>query len=245
MTRQIVSELRKLRTTRSMFTMAAGLAAIVILGVVATVSDLRPSDVGGSVATLPFVNLALTVIPLFALLLGIRSFTDEYRYGSIVPTLLAQPERRKVLAAKAVTAAIAGVVLTLLALGVAVAVGVPLVIARGSEVTWSASQLATVAGRALGATALWTTIGIGVGVAVRHQVAAIAGTLVWMIVGEGVLAGLVPGVARFFPGAAGLSVVGIDADTVLAPAVGALVLTGYALAATMVGGSLFGRRDVA
>jgi ABC-2 type transport system permease protein len=244
MRRQIVSEFRKLRTTRSVYAMAGGLLAIVLLGVIATVSDFQPSEVRGSVATLPFVNLVLTVIPLFALLLGIRSFTDEYRYGSLVPTLLADPHRRRVLGAKVVTAAVAGVVLAGIAVVVALAAGVPAVVARGADVTWSVSQLAAVIGRALGATVLWTTIGVGIGVAVRHQVAAIAGTLVWMIVGEGILAGLLPGVARFFPGAAGLSIVGINANDVLAPALGAVVLGAYALIATSIGGTLMARRDV-
>jgi len=244
MKRQIVSELRKLRTTRSVYATAAGLLAIVILGVVATVSDFQPADVRGSAATLPFVNLVKTLIPLFALLLGIRSFTDEYRHGSIVPTLLADPHRARVLGAKVVTSAIAGVVLAAVALAIALAAGVPLVIARGAEVTWSASDLAVVAGRALGATALWTTIGVGIGVAVRHHVAAIAGTLVWMIVGEGILAGLLPGVARFFPGAAGLSIVGIGGNTLLAPGLAAVALAAYALVATSVGGTLLARRDV-
>lgn len=244
MRRQIVSELRKLRSTRSVVAMAAGLLAIVLLGVIAVVSDFDPRDVGGSVATLPFVNLAVTVIPLFALLLGIRSFTDEYRYGSIVPTLLAEPHRRTVLGAKVVTAAIAGVVLATAALAVAIGLGVPLVMARGADLTWSASEIGTVAGRAIGVTALWTTIGVGIGVAVRHQVAAIAGTLVWMIVGEGIVAGFLPGVARFFPGAAGLSIVGINAGALLAPALATAVLAAYALVATAIGGALMVRRDV-
>ncbi len=245
MKRQIVSELRKLRTTRSVYTMAGGLLAIMILGVVATVSDFDPSDVRGSVATLPFVNLAMTAIPLFALLLGIRSCTDEYRFGSIVPTLLAEPHRGRVLGAKVVTAAIAGVVLATAALGVALAAGVPLVIARGAEVSWSASEMTTMAARALGATALWTTIGVGIGVAVRHQVAAIAGTLVWMIVGEGVFAAFLPGVAPFFPGAAGLSIVGITPGDLLVPGLAAVALGAYAIAATGIGAALMARRDVA
>jgi ABC-2 type transport system permease protein len=244
MKRQIVSEFRKLRTTRSVWSMAAGLLAIVIIGIIATVADFHPAEVRGSAATLPFVNLTLTVIPLFALLLGIRSFTDEYRYGSIVPTLLADPHRRRVLGAKIVTAAATGVVLAAAALGVALAAGVPLVVARGAEVTWSVPQVAAVVGRALGATALWTTIGVGIGVAVRHQVAAIAGTLVWMIVGEGIGSGLLPSVAKYFPGAAGLSVVGISAGSLLAPGLGALVLGTYALIVTGVGGALMARRDV-
>ena len=224
--------------------MAGGLLAVVVLGVIAVVADYQPAEIGRSVATLPFVNLAMTAIPLFALLLGIRSFTDEYRFGSIVPTLLADPNRRRVLAAKVVTSAAAGAILAMLALGVAIAAGVPAVTARGADVTWSASEIATVMGRALGVTVLWTTIGVGIGVAVRHQVAAIAGTLVWMIVGEGILAAFLPGVAPFFPGAAGMSIVGITSDALLAPANAAFVLATYALAATAIGGTLLARRDV-
>ena len=244
MRRQIVSELRKLRTTRSVYAMAGGLLAIVILGVIAVVSDFQPGEVRGSVASMPFVNLAVTALPLFSLLLGIRTFTDEYRYGSIVPTLLAEPHRGRVLGAKVVTAAIAGIVLATAALGIAIAAGVPLVMARGADVSWSVSEIATVMGRALGVTALWTTIGVGIGVAVRHQVAAIAGTLVWMIVGEGILASFLPGAARFFPGAAGLSIVGINASDLLAPGIAAVVLATYALVATGIGGTLLARRDV-
>jgi ABC-type transport system involved in multi-copper enzyme maturation permease subunit len=244
MKRQIVSEFRKLRTTRSVWSMTAGLLAIVVIAIVATVADFHPAEVHGSAATLPFVNLTLTVIPLFALLLGIRSFTDEYRFGSIVPTLLADPHRRRVLGAKVVATAVAGVTLATVALAVALAAGVPVVMARGADVTWSASQLAIVIARALGATALWTTIGVGIGVAVRHQVAAIAGTLVWMLVGEGIGSGILPSVAKYFPGAAGLSIVGINASSGLAPALGALVLATYALVATGIGGTLMARRDV-
>jgi hypothetical protein len=136
-------------------------------------------------------------------------------------------------------------VLATAALGVALAAGVPLVIARGAEVSWSASEMTTMAARALGATALWTTIGVGIGVAVRHQVAAIAGTLVWMIVGEGVFAAFLPGVAPFFPGAAGLSIVGITPGDLLVPGLAAVALGAYAIAATGIGAALMARRDVA
>jgi hypothetical protein len=102
-----------------------------------------------------------------------------------------------------------------------VAIGVPMLIAKGVDVTWSIGPLGTIVARMLGASAVWGAIGVGIGLAVRHQVAAIAGSLIWLLAAEGILSGLVPDVARFFPGSAGLAFVGINANDVLTPVLGA------------------------
>ena len=241
---QIASEFRKLATTRSIYAMAAGLAVIVGLGVVAIVTDTGAGDMAGPLERQAFLHVSLTIAPLFGLLLGLRSFTDEFRYGSIVPTLLASPDRRKVIGAKLVPTAGGGVALTLAATAVSIAIGVPLLVAKGVEVTWSASAMAEVVGRLLGATVLWTAIGVGVGLAVKHQVAAIAGALVWLLAAEGIFSGLVPNVAKYFPGAAGFAVVGIDPAELLTPVMGALLLGGYAAAAVVVGAIVMQSRDI-
>ena len=241
---QIASEVRKLATTRSIYAMAGGLAVIVGLGVVAIVTDG-----GGANLVLPlerqvFLHVSLTIAPLFGLLLGLRSFTDEFRYGSIVPTLLASPNRRRVLGAKLVATAGGGVALTLAATAVSIAIGVPLLVAKGVEITWSAPAMAEVIGRLVGATMLWTAIGVGVGLAVKHQVAAIAGALVWLLAAEGIFSGLVPDVAKYFPGAAGFAIVGINPAELLTPTMGALLLGGYAAVAVASGAILMQRRDI-
>jgi hypothetical protein len=109
----------------------------------------------------------------------------------------------------------------------------------------STGALGVVVGRLVAATVLWTAIGVGLGLAVRHQVAAIAGTLVWILAAEGLLSGLVPDVAKFFPGAAGLAVVGVNPADLLTPGLGALLLVGYALVAVATGAILMQRRDIA
>src|SRR5262245_62866440 len=96
----------------------------------------------------------------------------------------------------------------------------------------------------MGATVLWTAIGVGLGLAVKHQVAAIAGTLVWILAAEGILSGLVPNVSKYFPGAAGFAVVGINSTELLTPPIGALLLGTYALVAVAAGGVLMQRRDI-
>jgi ABC-2 type transport system permease protein len=244
MMNQIASEVRKLTTTRSIYAMLGGLAAIVGIGVVAIVTETGPSDLAAPLERQAFLHVSLTIAPLFGLLLGLRSFTDEFRYGSIVPTLLASPDRRRVLGAKLVATAGGGVALTLAAAAISIGVGVPLLMAKGVEITWSASAMAEVVGRLFAATVLWTAIGVGVGLAVKHQVAAIAGALVWLLAAEGIFSGLVPNVAKFFPGAAGFAIVGINPADLLTPAVGALLLGGYAVAAVAAGAVLMLRRDI-
>lgn len=245
MRNQIASELRKLTSTRSVPSMLLGLLAFTAFGVVGTISGQGARELADPIARQAFLNVPLLVVPLFALLLGIRSFTDEFRNGSIVPTLLADPNRGRVLGAKLVAAATSGVVFAIASTAFAFAIGVPLLLAKGVAVSWSAGSFAEVVGRLLLATVLWSGIGVGLGLAVRHQVAAIAGALIWMVVAEGLLSGFMPEVAKFFPGAAGAAVVGLGGVTVLTPAIGAAVLASYAAAATVVGGTLMRRRDIA
>ena len=116
MRNQIASEFRKLTTTRSIYAMLAGLMAVVAIGTVAIVTDGHPADLLGPLQQQPFLHVSLTIAPLFGLLLGLRSFTDEFRFGSIVPTLLASPVRRRVLGAKLVAVGGGGVVLSLAAM---------------------------------------------------------------------------------------------------------------------------------
>ena len=130
-------------------------------------------------------------------------------------------------------------------MAITMAVGVPLLIAKGVEITWSTGALAVVVGRLIGATVLWTVIGVGLGLAVRHQVAAIAGALVWILAAEGIFSGLVPDVAKYFPGAAGFAIVGINPADLLTPSLGAVLLGGYALVAVAAGAFLMQRRDIA
>ncbi|HET8526096.1 MAG TPA: ABC transporter permease [Actinomycetota bacterium] len=244
MRNQIASEFRKLATTRSIYAMLAGLVVIVGIGVVATTTDGEPGSLLAPLEHQVFFNVSLTIAPLFGLLLGLRSFTDEFRSGSIVPTLLASPVRRRVLGAKLVATAGGGIALSLAAVAISVAVGVPILIVKGIEVTWSTGALALVVGRLVAASVLWTAIGVGLGLAVKHQVAAIAGTLVWILAAEGILSGLVPNVAKYFPGAAGFAVVGINPADVLTPALGALLLGAYAAASVTAGAILMQRRDI-
>jgi ABC-2 type transport system permease protein len=242
---QIASEFRKLTTTRSAFWLLAGLLLVVGIGAAGIINDEVGRNATVAIERQPFLLLPLMLSMTFTMILGIRSFTDEFRHGSIVPTLLASPDRRRVLGAKVVTVGGAAVVYAVLAFGVALAVGAVGLAAKGAHVTWSIGPLAAMGGSLVVASVLWAAIGVGVGVAVRHQVAAIVGALLWTLVGESAIDALLPDVGGYLPGSAGSAIVGVDAANLLAPGVAVAVLAGWTVLATVVGAQLMQRRDIA
>jgi hypothetical protein len=74
----------------------------------------------------------------------------------------------------------------------------------------------------------------------------VVGISAWLLFVEGVLAGdaLDLGVSRFAPGAAAAAISGQDPGTLLAPALGAVLLAVYAAAVTAAGWLATTRRDV-
>ena len=245
MEHQTISEYRKLISTRSVYAMLAGLIAVVAFGTVSIVASSKAQQLSAPIQQQPFLHVVMVIAPLFGLLLGLRSFTDEFRYGSIVPTLLASPNRGRVLAAKVITVGAGAAVLTLVGTVTSIGIGAPILVVKGVPIAWSGAGLATIVGRLLAASAVWGVIGVGLGLAVKHQVAAIAGSLIWLLAAEGILSDVIPKVARYFPGTAGLAFAGISPNSVLRPEVGAIVLTGYAVLAVIAGAVLMQHRDIA
>ncbi len=86
------------------------------------------------------------------------------------------------------------------------------------------------------------------GALVRNQVPALVGICAWLLFFDNLLVGDVAGVGgvgRLLPGAAGKAISGQDPDTLLAPAVGLVLLALYAAAGAVAGSLATSRRDVA
>lgn len=177
------------------------------------------------------------------MILGIRSFT-EFRYGSIVPTLLVTPDRRRVLAAKVMALGAVSIVYMVAAFGTALAVGLPGLMAKGLAVHWSAGALAQLFGRVVVAGALWSAIGVGIGLAVRRQAPAFIGVAVWSMGVETAIGAMFRGVEKFLPDAAGTAIIGFDATDLLAPGAAVAVLVGWTAVVVTAGARLMVRRDV-
>jgi ABC-2 type transport system permease protein len=183
---------------------------------------------------------------LFAALLGAMSITAEIRHGTIRPTFLVTPWRGRVVAAKVSASILIGAGFGLLAGAVAAAVGTAALRARGIDLQLDGGDYALLLAGGAAAAALWAAIGVGLGAVVRHQVPALVGLCVWVLFVENLLVGDIAGVGdvgRLLPGNAGRAISGQDPDTLLAPAVGLVLLALYAAAAAVAGWLATARRD--
>lgn len=240
----VKAEVIKLTTTRTAMGLLGGATAVTMLGAFSTIMSAAPAALAAPLHQQPLFLLASINLSLFALVLGIRGVTDEFRHGVIVPTLLLEPTRGRVLWGKAVTLAAAGALLAALAQAAMVGLAVLLLQGRGVQATVAGSDLAAMGGL-VAASALWAMIGVAVGAVVRHQIPAVVGALVWVLVVENLGAGLLGQAGRYLPGQAAHALASASqAGTLLAPAIGAVVLGGYALLAMVAATVRMTRADI-
>jgi len=240
----IRAELLKLRTTRTVYWL---LTAMLLLLAFAILSESSNPDEQRSLALDDerFLLHASMMPWLFTLLLGVRAFTDEFRHGSIMPTLLADPDRRRVLLAKVVAVAVWSVAFTAAAFALGLGIGLPRLASVHADVVIVAGPLAARFAKAALTAVLLATLGVGLGLAIRHQVAAIVAPLLWIIVGENLIAGRWPDLAKYLLVGAANALAGIPNDLTLSPLAGGLALAGWSAAAIVAGAMLMRRRDIA
>ncbi|HTT54741.1 MAG TPA: hypothetical protein VMH35_25385 [Streptosporangiaceae bacterium] len=228
----IRAEVRKLATVRAPWLLLAAGPLVVLAGVTGLVQS------GGNVHQPATQDTALAHVGLaavFTLLFGILAVAGEYRHGTITDTFLSFPGRRAVVAAKlavyGLTGALAGVVSSL----VAVAATAAWWAARGGSFQLSSTGTWRTLGGGLAVSIAFALIGVGVGALIRNLVAAVAATLAWIALVEGIAGQLLgSGLARWLPLHASES---LDRATLTAPAAGLLpqwaggvLLLGYATA---------------
>jgi len=185
---------------------------------------------------------------LFAALLGAMSITGEIRHGTIRPTLLVNPRRQRVVAAKVWASMLIATGFGLAAGAVAAGAGTAALRTRGIDVLLDAGDYTLLIAGSTAAAALWAAIGVGVGAIVRNQVPALVGIVVWFLFVENLLVGDLAGVGdvgRLLPAAAGKAISGQEPETLLAPAVALALLVLYAAVTAVAGARAASRRDVA
>jgi ABC-2 type transport system permease protein len=240
----IRAEFLKMRTTRTVYGLLAAMLALVAFSVVAGLGNDPYAWRSTSLVDQEFLFMAGSVMWLFVLVLGIRSFTDEFRHGSIVPTLLADPDRRSVLFAKVVTVAATSLVFFVAAYALALAIGLPRLASVGADTSVSTGAMAEMLGLSAGTTLLWAGLSVGLGLAIRHQVGAIVGAFVWIFFIESFLEGPAPNIVKYLPVHAWIAVNGPAGDMVLSPLWGGMVLVAWAAAVIGAGALLMQRRDI-
>lgn len=222
--RAIASEFVKVLSTKAWWLLGLILVAYVGLtaaGLAFFLSDLG-AELGGMgagdldpVVTANLVYSSVTAVGLvIPLLFGALLATSEYRHRTLTPTVLAQPRRGIVLAAKGVVAAVVGALYGVFGLVGSVGLGAPVLLAVGEETALGEPDVVAVLLRTLLATALWSLLGLGLGALLTSQIAAIVIVLVFTQFVEPILR-LVANVwewsaslGRFLPGSATDALVG-------------------------------------
>jgi ABC-2 type transport system permease protein len=247
MIRLVRAELAKLRTIRLFRGVAAAMAVFGVLTVVANVTSAgRQGNPPLSADSLPaLVGAPATMLSGAALLLGILGIAGEFRHHTITQTFLTTPDRGRVVAAKLVANALAGIAVAVLTLAVTTAVALPWMNAKGLSVSVLDGGLGRVLGVTLLAAGLCGLVGVGVGALIRNQVAALVGVLVWVFVVEGLLLNLLnaPSLGKWLPSAAAAALTN-PSDGHLSRWAGGLLFAAYGLAFSMIGTRFVIRRDV-
>lgn len=247
MSRLVRSELLKLRTTRTFLgiTLAAlGLIAL-IAGAGAAAGTYGSGDPSPGRDLLEIGGLAQP----FALVLGVLAVSTEFRHGTITPSLLTVPRRAQLVIAKLVAHGVAGLILGLVAYGLAAALAFPILSARGISSDLSVGTAAELTAGGLVCVMLLAAIGVGVGAIVRNQVGAVMVALGWWIIVEPLLA-TIPKVGDSI-GKYGIdgainaaSASSIAANPELGQVAGGLLLLAYAAIFAAAGVAVLRQRDV-
>jgi ABC-2 type transport system permease protein len=250
MTRLIHAEFTKLRTTRLLYGVTAAMAAFAVLTVAANAIDRQGAPPLSAYSFPAFVAGPTTLLSGAALLLGILGMAGEFRHHTVTQTFLVSPDRGRVVAAKLVAYPLAGIALALATLTTTAAVAAGWLAAKGIT---PSSLLDARLGRAVGvvllgavlAAGLCGLVGVGVAALVRNQVAALVGTLVWVLVVEGLLMSLLhaPSLGKWLPSAAAAALTN-PGGSHFSRLGGSLLLAAYALALALAGTRLVVRRDI-
>lgn len=260
----IKAEVRKLTTTRLWWGMAIG---IVVLGggiasLVAIFGGNTANTANGVSRETPLERASSVYTSgiglgyLLLLVIGILTIGMEYRHKTITSALLATPSRVGLIGAKIVALLIFGVLYGLLFLIASVGAGGTILAAKGEPVFPEPSTLVRTLALSLLVLGLWALIGLGLGILIPNQVAALLIGVALAFIVEPIAATILANVSwgatasKYFPSRATEAILsqtrngGPNASMPLDWWQGTLVLVAYAVVFAAIGTFLTKRRDI-
>lgn len=246
MSRALASEFLKMRTTRTFFGLV--LAAVGLTLLISIVFAAAESFSGRE-------HPGLDVIAgsgfgqIFGLVLGVLAVTTEFRHGTITPSLLAVPDRTRLVLAKLGAGLAVGLALGVLCVGLGSLAGLGILSVRGVPTLTGAGEIAGAIAGGVVSAMLFCGIGVGLGAIIRNQVGAIIGVILWVLLVEPLL-GTVPGigdaVTDYGLGGASnaLTKTGGDGGAALGQVPGGLLMAGYCVLFAVLGIVTMRRRDI-
>jgi ABC-2 type transport system permease protein len=253
-----LSEWTKLKRRTLLLSTFLGLAAAASAFVILLFSQAPATGAGGGLPSLQQLarpNGLIVGVTRATMLLGIVAFgiaaaqmASEYSLGTLRQLLVRQPRRIVLLAGKML--AVVTFLLLALVFAAVVAFVVAVIAAHSRDVSTTAWFTATGFGdlfRALGDIALavvgFTILGLAIGQFMRSAVFAVIAGFAWIIAVENIITRIVPGTAKWLPGAA-LDTVASGGTEGPSFAHGLIVGAVYLIAAIAATAITFARRDV-
>ena len=259
------AEWRKWTTTRLWWILLIVMAVyMAFIGATLAFTYTRAAELTAGLPTLGGEAVAVAVYAsgnglgyVFPLLVGALAMTSEFRYQTITPSLLVQPNRWVFLGAKLAIALVVGLAFGVVGTLATVGAAAPLLAWLGDGAflgNWDVLQPVLFSVLAL---AFWTVVGVGIGTLITNQVAAIVLVLGWtqfveplIRLGLGAVDSL-SGAARFLPGAASDALVGASTYSAMSSGVellsrpaGSLLFLAYGAALVLLGRYTTLRRDI-
>jgi len=256
MTNLIRAEFRKLRSTRSwMLLLVLALVYCLAITVAFTLLGSRGKDTPDltTAAGLSSVYSWVSQAYVFTLILGVLGITTEYRHKTITATLLAVPRRGRMIVAKLLTYLIVGFGFAVVIVGVTFGAAALILTVRGFSPTAPGLDLPQIILGGLLTITLYAVMGVGLGVLIRNQIAAIVGALIYIWWIESLVVVLLPGVGKWLPGGAAQAMLNMDFGAASGGQIGGdllswwggcVVFLGYTAVLTVLGSRLTVRRDV-
>lgn len=238
----IISEYRKLRSTRTALWIGVAMMGLAAANAFIAQSGEFPFD-------RPLDNPLFRSLPTFfgvlILILGLRSSTDEFRYGTITPTLLTTPRRARTFAAKLAVVGAAGLVLAVVTEAFGIVLNSILAAGRGGSVAIDGALVTRLIGGAAGFGLIMAIVGVALGWLLRNQVAAVAGGLVWFLFLDEALSGPLKESGGYLPAQSAYGLTSVGRPHLLEPLAGGAVFAVYAIAVALVAVAAMRRRDIA
>jgi ABC-2 type transport system permease protein len=173
------AELRRIATTKlwwvvliCIFVLSAGYAALP--AVIALLQN--------RVASAPFADPGIirsiynggnVLSRILAMVVGIVAVGSEYRYGTLASSYLAIPRRVRMLLGKAEALLIFGVIYGITSVAAGILVSVPFVLANGGSFLLDQSETWRSIILGVCSIALWTLIGMGIGILIKNMLVAL------------------------------------------------------------------------
>ena len=192
MTDALRFEWMRIRTLRSTYWLIG--LAIVLSAAVALIIAIATRDDADALGAVTVGNIltgggsfAIPFVPIFVAIIGVFSIGHEYRHGTIQPTLMAIPQRSRLLIAKILVVAGAAVLAVVLSIAVNYLIGL---LFWGEAPSLTEDPLNQALPGYVVYTVLYAVLGLALALLFRSLPAALVILLVFPLIVEGLITGL-------------------------------------------------------